>query len=194
MGDVRAFFAVELGASLDEAAQRGIETLRERAGEGARGLRFVRTESLHVTLRFLGDVSVERLGELVAAVQKELASTPAFPLSLGGLVGFPNPQRPRVLAFEAFPAKALSRAAAAVERGVVAAGLPAEERPFRPHLTLARVRGGAPSLEGIDASGAEPCEVREVVLLQSELGPEGARYTPLERLPLGGRDSNEPRL
>lgn len=190
---VRAFFAVELGEPARAAAAAVIAALRERSGD-ARSVRFVRGESLHVTLRFLGDVPVERLGALVAAVAKPLADVPPFAFSLGPVVGFPDARRPRVLALSAWPAEPLERAAAAVERGVVAAGLAPEERPFRAHLTLARVRGRAPANDGIDTPPHAPSEVREVVLLQSELHADGARYTPLERLPLGGSVSSEPRL
>ena len=157
-------------------------------------MRFVRPESLHVTLRFLGDVPVARLGELVAAVAKELASVPPFAFAFGPVMGLPTLRRPRVLALEVTPAEPLAQAAAAVERGVVAAGFPAEERPFRPHLTLARVKGRAPATDGIASPACEPSDAREVVLMQSELHPQGARYTPLERVPLGGSVSSEPRL
>jgi 2'-5' RNA ligase len=90
------------------------------------------------------------------------------------------------------PERPLARLAAAVEAGVGGAGLPAEERAFRAHLTLGRVRGrelGA--LPSLPASGVD-FPVAEVVLYQSQLHREGARYTPLERIPLGGPVSPDP--
>ena len=192
METVRAFFAVALCESARAAAASVIDALRER--DRKHGVRFVRQESLHVTLRFLGDVPVARLGELVAAVTKEVAPLPAFALSLGSLVGFPTARRPRVLALEVSPAEALVQAAAAVERGVVAVGFPPEDRPFRAHLTLGRVKGAPPDLAGVVTPPHEPSAVDAVVLLQSELSSDGARYTPLERVPLGGPVPSEPRL
>jgi 2'-5' RNA ligase len=197
---VRAFFAVELGASARAAAASAIEVLRRR--DERRAVRFPRAEALHVTLRFLGDVATARLGELVACVAKETAGVAPFELRLGALMAFPTARRPRVLAAAALPAEPLARAAAAVERGCVAAGFAPEARPFRGHLTLGRVkRGRPPRFDDVAIPDHEPTPVRDAVLFASELGRDGARYTPLERVPLGasdvpcdGTNDSEPRL
>ena len=190
---VRAFFAVELGASAREAAVAAIGELRER--DAKRAVRFTRPESLHVTLRFLGDVAVERLGGLVERVAGETAGVAPFDLRLGPVVGFPNARRPRVVAAEALPAEPLAGAAAAVERGCVAAGFEPEARAFRGHLTLGRVKKGPgrakrawgpPRLDDVALPDHEPTAVRDAVLFRSELHRDGARYTPLERVPFGG--------
>jgi 2'-5' RNA ligase len=182
---VRAFFAVELGESLRGAAAEAIGELRRRDAKGA--VRFTRPESLHVTLRFLGDVAVERLGGLVACVAKEATGVAPFALRLGGLLAFPNARRPRVIAVEALPAEPLAAAAAAVERGCVAAGFEPEARAFRGHLTLGRVkRGRPPRLDDVEVPDHEPTAVRDTVLFRSELGHDGSRYTPLERVPFVG--------
>jgi 2'-5' RNA ligase len=92
------------------------------------------------------------------------------------------------------PAAPLTALAAAVERGVVAAGFPPEQRAFRPHVTLGRarrdrrVRLDAETLRGVTASvtgSGDAWDVMETVLFRSELQPQGAHYTPLERVPLG---------
>ncbi|HKJ24262.1 MAG TPA: RNA 2',3'-cyclic phosphodiesterase [Myxococcota bacterium] len=198
---VRAFFAVELGESARRAAAAAAGELRRRDERGA--VRFTRPESLHVTLRFLGDVATGQLGGLVACVAKEAARVAPFALRLGALVAFPTARRPRVLAVEALPAAALARAAAAVERGCVAAGFAPEARPFRGHLTLGRVKRGpgramrarTPRFDDVAVPDHEPTPVRDAVLFASELHRDGARYTPLERVPFGGAtDDSEPRL
>lgn len=184
-GSVRAFFAVEIGASARDAAAEAIGELRRR--DAKRAVRFTRPESLHVTLRFLGDVAGERVGDLVACVAKETADVPPFELRLGALLAFPSARRPRVIAVEALPAEPLARAAAAVERGCVAAGFEPEARPFRGHLTLGRVKQGRPPrFDDVALPDHEPTSVRDAVLFRSELGRDGSRYTPLERVPLGG--------
>jgi len=189
----RVFFAVELGAPAREAVASVVEALRRRDERG--NVRWVRTESLHVTLRFLGDVEVSQLGALARAVARETARVAPFDLTLGAPVAFPSEKRPRVVVIGVAPAEALARAAVAVERGVVAAGFPPEERPFRAHLTLGRTRGRRPPrLDDVAAPAHAPTPVRDVVLFKSDLHRDGARYTPLERAPLGGTNDSEPRL
>jgi len=195
---VRAFFAVELGESARRAAAEAAAELRRRDERGA--VRFTRPESLHVTLRFLGDVARERLASLVAHVAKETAGVAPFELRLGPLLAFPTARRPRVLAAAVVPGEPLARAAAAVERGCVAAGFAPEARPFHGHLTLGRVKrgprhAGPPRFDDVAVPDHEPTPVRDAVLFASELHRDGARYTPLERVPFGGAtDDSEPRL
>lgn len=180
---IRAFFAVELGAAARQAAGLCIEGLRARA----RGrLSWARAEGLHVTLRFLGDIAPDQVAPLAHCVGPQAAAVAPFVLGLGSVHLFPSPRRPRVVALEVEPVPPLETLAQAVERGVVAAGFAPEPRPFRAHVTLARVRdGGVPSLDGEPALSAAPFEVREVVLFESRLGAGGSVYTALERLPLG---------
>jgi len=190
---IRAFFALELG---DGARRRAVALADAvRAAVGEEDLRWVREESLHVTLRFLGQTDVARLGDLVREVGAATRGVERFALRLGAVGAFPSPRRPRVVAVGLEPVAPLAALAAALERGVVAAGLPADPRPFRPHLTLARVRRGRrprlPEPESLDAVTAsvtapgEAWEVVETVLFRSDLTPGGARYSPLERIPIG---------
>ena len=189
---VRAFFAVELSDAARAAALATVAELRRRDEPGV--VRFTRPESLHVTLRFLGDVETERLGGLVDCVTKEAAEVAPFEIGLGELMVFPSARRPRVLAAAIEPASPLAQAAAAVERGCVAAGFEPEARPFRGHLTLGRMkRGPAPRFDDAAVPDHEPTAVRDAVLFQSRLHRDGARYTPLERVPFGGAANAAPR-
>jgi 2'-5' RNA ligase len=179
---VRAFFAWELPDGAKAALGALARELASRPDGHA--VRWVRSESYHVTLRFLGNVATERLPELVAAVRGALAGAKPFELALGAPHAFPSARQPRVVVVTLEPEAELAALAARLEAGVVAAGLPAERRRFRAHLTLGRVRSRRlPPLDGATVTlGALP--VAEVVLFQSELGREGSRYTPLARLPL----------
>jgi len=97
-----------------------------------------------------------------------------------------------VVVLDVGPETALVQLASAVERGVQRAGFDAEERPFRPHLTLGRVarrsrrapHASLPDTTDLEASQGVNFEVTECVLYQSELLSSGARYTALERFPL----------
>lgn len=185
---IRAFFAVDPSPRARRAAAAVAAELEAYAA----GVRWVREEAYHVTLRFLGQIDPAATPGLVGAVAREVCDRAPFSLRLGAPRVFPSPRRPRVVVLDLEPERPLARLAAAVEAGVVGAGLPAEERPFRAHLTLGRVRGRAPgTLPSLPASGVD-FPVAEVVLYQSQLHHEGARYTPLERIPLGGSVSPDP--
>ncbi len=184
---IRAFLAIELDAVLRRAAAALAGALRQRPG--GEGVRWVREEALHVTLRFLGDTDPSRVPELAARVAEQTAGLAPIELRLGRIGAFPTARRPRVIVVHAEPERELTALAEAVERGVVAAGFEPEPRRFRAHLTLGRVRSRAPDLRGVtvpDTAARHACDVTEAVLFRSELRPSGARYTPLERIPLGG--------
>jgi 2'-5' RNA ligase len=181
---LRAFFAIALDPSARRAASALVRALRDRSG--GEQVRWVREENLHVTLRFLGNVEADRIGTLLARVGEQTAPLAPFEIRFGAVHAFPSPRKPRVVAVELLPETSLQTLASAVERGVVAAGLPAEERAFRAHLTLGRVRPRkkAPDVTGPDTVDADPVSVTEVVLLESELHSSGAKYTPLGSAPL----------
>ena len=179
---IRAFLAVELSEPAREAAAGLARELAERSP----GVRWARPEGYHVTLRFLGDVAPGRVPALARSVGEAVAGHAPFAMRLGAPRLFPDSRRPRVVALGLEPEQELGALAAAVERGVVVAGFPAEGRPFRAHLTLGRVRepGARVALPG-SAPPAPAWSVREVILFQSELLPQGARHIPLERFALG---------
>ena len=96
-------------------------------------------------------------------------------------------RRPRVIALEVGPEAELCELAAAVERGTEACGFEPEDRPFRAHLTLGRIRQGrGPATAGLRGPEDVASPVRDVVLFRSELERSGAKHTPLERMALGG--------
>ena len=140
-----------------------------------------------MTLRFLGNIGSEQVAPLARSVSVEAASLAPFRLELGEVHHFPSPRRPRVVALEVGPEEPLTELAAAVERGVRAEGFEPDDRRFRAHLTLGRVKSGRPpATRGLAAAQGTGCDVEEVVLFRSDLHREGARYTPLERMPLRG--------
>jgi len=139
---------------------------------------------------------VARVPELVREVAAATRGAQRFALALGDVAAFPSARRPKVIAVGVGPEAPLAALAAAVERGVVAAGFPAEPRPFRPHLTLGRAHRGRrprlPDLAGVTASVtavSEAWDVTETVLFRSDLTPGGARYAPLERIPIGAESA-----
>jgi RNA 2',3'-cyclic 3'-phosphodiesterase len=153
---------------------------------GDEALRLVAAEALHVTLAFLGGRDAELVERIGATVREAVDGLRAPELTPRALVPLPG-RRPRVFAVDLDdPRGRAGELQAAVEGALVAAGVhEAETRAFRPHVTVARVRKGrrAPTGRFPDPPG-QPFVATEVVLFRSDLGPAGARYTPLDRASL----------
>lgn len=186
---LRAFFAIALDGDVRRRAER--ELARLAALPGADAVRWVRPEGLHVTLRFLGEVARASVPELLERVGERSRRVPAFELALGGVAALPSPRRPRVVTLAALPEEPLHRLAAAVEQGVVEAGLAPEPRRFHPHVTLGRIRRGsrldADLLEAMtapDTPGSEAVPVTQALLFRSQITRSGSHYTSLGHVPL----------
>lgn len=186
---LRAFFAIALDGAVRRRAER--ELSRLSALPGADAVRWVRPEALHVTLRFLGEIAAASVPELLQRVAPHTREVPGFELVLGGLGALPSARRARVVTLEVGPEEPLQRLASAVERGVVEAGFAAEPRPFRPHVTLGRVRSGsrlgkpiALAMTASDTPGAEASAVTRVLLYRSDPTPGGSTYTSIGHVQL----------
>jgi RNA 2',3'-cyclic 3'-phosphodiesterase len=146
-------------------------------------LRLVHDHGVHLTLKFFGEVAPGRLDVIEEAVRSAVPGTGVLSLSLSDVGAFPNGKRPRVVwvGLEAPPALELLQDR--LERRAEAIGFAPEGTPFRPHVTLARVREGQRLPEGAleSLAGAfEPVSflVSELVLYESVLGRGGPRYEP----------------
>lgn len=154
--------------------------------------RFVKPESMHVTLKFLGWCEPDMPERLQSAMEKVAAESPAMHLTATGLGVFPNENRPRVLwtglAGDSGHVVALANR---VEDATEQLGFEREKRPFHPHLTLARFKTRVSpkalrqALEQWDGHEFESFRVEDVVLFRSHLGSGGAKYEALERFSLG---------
>lgn len=190
---LRTFFAIGIADEARREAAALVERLRSRLrdsgpGGGGEAVRWGRPEAFHVTLRFLGPTSEARVPALVEAVRRETAGLVPFTLALGAIGTFPHERRPRVVFVAVEPQAKAAALAAAVERGVVAAGFAPEERPFHPHLTLGRVREQRrlARLPAVERAAPAPFPVESLVLFRSQPSPAGSLYTPLAQIALGG--------
>jgi len=188
----RLFVAVELDGHVQEALSRLRHDLQRR---GLRGLRWVRPEGIHLTLKFLGETPRDRLSSITEALSTSTAGVPRHGLTLGKLGTFGSRNAPRVLWLDLEgDLEFLLRLQEQVERALKPIGFPAEKRSFSPHLTLARVRPedaravASPLAEAVAATRTPKAkiEVRELSLMLSSLNPAGAVYTRLEAFPLTG--------
>ena len=191
MAALRAFLGLALEEPALGAAARCLAALRD--GPLGKDARFVRPEGLHVTLRFLGRIEADAVPALSRAVAASVRPLAPFEVRLGAVHGFPSVRRPRVLALGLEPEAGLAALAAAVERGVVAAGFAPEPRAFRAHVTLARVDAVRDSvLEGLPEATPASFSARTVTLFESRPGAGGSVYTPVERMALGGPVPTQP--
>jgi 2'-5' RNA ligase len=193
---VRSFVAIDLPETLRDRLRELSSRLAKRVPAGT--VRWVRPESIHLTLKFLGDVSSESLGQIVDLMRQAASPVSPFSLRIGGLGCFPSPRRPRVLWVGIHEASgALAALQETLEGGFERLGYRREARGFSPHLTLGRVRqeAGAAAAQAAGASVAdEPSPdlgeiaVDAICLIRSELRPSGAVYTRLAQIALeGGR-------
>lgn len=193
---IRTFVAVEPHASLRQAlagAQADLRTRLQRSiGMDAR-IQWVKAESIHVTLKFLGDVPEERVREITAALAGPAGRHARFTVTVEGLGVFPDLRGPRILWIGlADHDGKMASLAADVEAALEALGFAPEARPFAAHLTLARIKdraravGLALSREGLLEREMRLGElpVEALSLMKSELRPSGAVYSELCRLPL----------
>lgn len=177
----RLFVALELPG---DARERIVAWQHETLGPHG-SLRLVRPEALHVTLAFLGHHPEEEVDAIAEAALSGVAELPAPLLEPAEFAGVP-PRRPRLFAVDLADADGRAAAVqAAVAEPLVAGGwYEPEERPFWPHLTVARVRARErpPRLDADPPSGA--FETGEAVLYRSRLSRAGAEYQPLARMRL----------
>ncbi len=186
--------------SLADSADSPPDSSGESSGESlARlGLRWTRRHQRHLTLQFLGSVPERQMGSvpdgesLAESLGDSLRRCARPTLQLGGGGAFPSARRGSVLWLGLVAGAAeLGGLAAAVREATSRSGVdPGDDRPFRPHLTVARRRPPTDLAEAVAALGrgpvGEPWSVDHVVLMDSDTRPDGAVYTEVARLPLGG--------
>lgn len=176
---MRVFFAIELPEDLQQE-------LATFAGSLEGDLRRVRPEQIHLTLRFVGDVHDEDVPALINVARASLTGPP-FTLQVEGGGAFGSRTRPRVLwAGATGEVRRAVGVVRALEHALRRLGYPSSERPFSPHVTLARVLGRVPptTLERLAETPSVLLPVSQITLFQSELLPGGARHSAVHRFEL----------
>jgi 2'-5' RNA ligase len=179
---LRAFIALKTPPGWDEKLGELQHDLRTKFGSSQ--FRWVKPGQIHITLRFFGWLTTTQIEELKRRLPAIASAHPSFTLTCSGLGCFPNTRRPRVL--WAGLAGDLSQAGA-LQTSITSAthhlGEPPEDRPFKPHLTLARLkepdRRQITDLEHAISRGFqidEPWRVDQFLLMQSHLSPQGSEY------------------
>lgn len=186
---MRLFLALNPPADLRQRLWEAAAPLREAAPEVA----WIPAERLHVTVRFLGQVDDGAAPRIADAVRPAVADFAPVAVTVDRFGAFPTWKRARVVWAGVSWMPALELLHDAVERACTSLGFEVEGRPFRPHLTLARLRepgGEAARRVALAARGVRVgagWTIDAVDLMRSELRPEGARYTVLDSMALSRR-------
>ncbi|MFZ5808772.1 MAG: RNA 2',3'-cyclic phosphodiesterase [Chloroflexota bacterium] len=187
---IRAFIAIEL----PPATQTKLGEISRRLQKDLQGapIRWVKAENIHLTLKFLGEVSLNNLQVLKDILTSEAADTSPFEISIGDLGAFPSSKRARVLWVSVAAPQELLNLQRSIESQTTRLGYSSEDRPFTPHLTLARVnRSAAPpdynriaqALQATQIGFVDVVAVKDIKLFKSDLQPGGSVYTCLHTAP-----------
>jgi 2'-5' RNA ligase len=185
---MRTFIAIELPSEI-KSALASLQTELRRAGAD---VSWTRPENIHLTLKFLGEVDERRIGEVEKVCVASAAEFQPFTLRLNETGVFPNARQPRILwAGLAGEIEKTAEMRKRLDDGLALIGFEREEKDFRPHLTIGRVKSNGKIRELFAIAGARQVPalsfvVTEIVLMKSELHPAGARYTPMAKASLSG--------
>jgi 2'-5' RNA ligase len=191
MSLLRAFIAVEIPPEIHQAIEN--KTAPVRAALNASLVRWVPSANIHLTLKFLGDISPANVEMLAQMLSVEVSQHQAFQMGFEGLGAFPNPRQPRVIWIGIQAPASLEALQHGIEAAAATLGYPADKRPFSPHLTIGRVKQNVNStgmqkirtaLEETQVGSLGTTQVTAVHLFKSDLKPTGAVYTQLFSAPL----------
>ncbi len=191
MEQVRSFIAIELPDEL----KRGLTQLQARLKlDKQPGVKWVEPYSIHLTLKFLGSVPIDRIGDITGAIEEAAQGIPPFHLEVRNLGVFPNLRRVQV-AWVGISGQLdkLGQLQQGIESNLARLGFAPESRPFTPHLTLARLRQQVSQEErqrfgqlivGTKFEVVYAIEVDAISLMRSQLTPAGPIYTRLSAVEL----------
>jgi len=191
MSLLRAFIAIELPKPLQDAVEKQTARLRQTLGHDI--VRWIPTQNMHLTLKFLGDTAASHIEFLKQLLAREADSHPQFDLQIDGLGSYPTSRRPRVLWAGLHAPADLISLQKSIEAGTARLGYEQEEHAFSPHLTLGRVRQTVSQTEmqkvrtamsTIQLGNIGIARVDSIHLFKSDLQPGGSIYTKLFSAPL----------
>ena len=189
---IRTFIAT----AIPDFVLAAIHEVQESIRRHGFNIRWVRPGNIHLTLKFLGDVSRQDVDRIAVTMVETVKPFPPISLSARGVGVFPSIKRPRVLWVGLDgQTEPLVRLQKALDEGLGAIGFPREARPFKGHLTLGRVKGRIDSrklgaaIDRFSGFESETFRVDRIHLLKSDLKPAGAIYTRLNSAELMGTES-----
>lgn len=209
---LRTFLAIDLPDSLRSTFERNLQRFKRKirgpSAEGPAGVSWVHQENLHVTVKFFGETTDVQISEMYQVVKPVVAACSPFDVELRGCGVFPDARRPRTLwTGIGGDVDALTALVTQIDQAVMSVGFPSDLRasqsegqPFRPHLTVARVKKNHRRVgEMLEAAGAFTdaldfgrFRVERVTLFRSDRQPGGSVYTPLWDVAFAGHGRAQP--
>lgn len=179
----RAFLGVGLSAETQQEIGRQIRRLEKN--KKFNKIKWVKESNLHITLAFLGDISLVQSQQIVAGLRDVLSEISAFALESSSLMAFPSEESPRILAMVLIPKGPLIGLVDRIKTVLKQCDIPVELRPYVPHLTIGRIKHPSPlTTLGEIAIPPVSIEVNTVSLFRSELTPKGPVYSALYTIEL----------
>jgi len=184
---IRSFIAIDL----PEDTRKTLSAVQERLKQSRAGVRWVKPAGIHLTLKFLGNISPAQVDEIAAAVAQLVRDERPLSLCAAGLGGFPTHRKPRVIWVGLRgEVERLAEIQAGLEKALEPLGFAREGRGFSPHLTIGRVKDRhrlqtlIEAMSTLELPEFNSFAADEIILYKSDLRPTGAIYTKLHRMPL----------
>jgi len=184
---MRTFVAIDLS----EEIKKNLILLLNQLDTGSRSVKWVKRQAMHVTLKFLGEISEIKADEVKSALERTASIHHSFPLTVKGTGTFPQGKKsPRVIWTGISENDSLSNLQSSIEDELEQLGFPKEKRKFIPHLTLGRVKAtfDLPSILSVLARYKDTefgfMEVKKITFFRSILKPTGAEYSILSEFAL----------
>lgn len=182
---MRVFLAIDFPEEIKQTLLQKIDNFRQSYPE----FKWIKKPALHLTIKFIGEVQESTIPEIHNLLKEDLQNINPFTLSTTELGFFPNPTKARVFYLDLEKSGPLHSCFSLINEKLATIGIEKETRAFHPHITLARIKNRALSYA---ESNQLLCQqipkleinVKEIVLMQSELLPGGARYTAVQRFSL----------
>lgn len=185
---LRSFIAIELEEEIREKIARLEEQLKR---DSQADVKWVKKENLHLTLKFLGNISLLSLNDVYKEIKSAVAQQSPFEIDFKELGAFPSLKAPRVIWLGVDKGREeVKKLSSLIEEGLSKLGFEREGKEFRAHLTLGRVRSAknkdrlVESLERVKVEGFGSTWVEKITLMESTLTREGPIYTPLKHFTL----------
>ena len=181
--EIRSFYAVDVDESVRDAAIAVINDMKQR--DWGTSVRWVKRESLHITLRFLGHIDEPTIEKINSQLSTSLHDIENFNIHCNEIRIFPSIKKPRVIVASLVKHPALEQLNKIIESACIAAGLKAETRQFKAHLTLGRCTEKFPKHTRLELPAfSKHIAVNKVKLFSSNFTAEGSVYSVLKEFDL----------
>lgn len=179
--NLRSFIAIEL----PEKVKKALAEFQQELKNDSPDVRWTRPENIHLTLKFLGNIEEDKADIIAEKIRETCKGRSGFKLSISGTGVFPNNRSPRVLWAGIELNDEIKALQAGIEETMASLGFEKEKRRFSPHLTLGRFRSLSGKKAFLDKMALYRenifgiMDVNSVLLMRSDLGPGGAKYTKI---------------